>query len=115
MKLFNRDKLSTPVGRGVLAGIMEMSYIVLVVVFMMATESLMKPEKPGIMVAGMLVFLGLLVLSVAITGVLVFVWPAYYFIEKKYKESLYAFLGTAVTIFVIFAIVFLSATIVSLF
>ena len=115
MKLFNRDKFSTPVGRGVVAGIMQMAYISLVVVFMLATQNLMVPEKPGIMIVGMLSFLTLLVLSVAITGVLVFAWPAYYFMERKYKESLYAFLATAAAIFVIFAIVFLSATIVSLF
>lgn len=115
MKLFNRDKLSMPVGQGVVAGIMEMAYIVLVVAFIMLTNSLMNPDKPGIMILGMVSVLSLLVLSVAVSGVIVFAWPAYYFMERKYKESLHAFLGAAGAIFVIFAMVFLSGTIISFF
>lgn len=110
---FSRDRLSTPVGQGVVAGIMEVAYIVLVAVFMVATESLFATARPTIIIFGIIALLSLLVLSVAVSGVLMFVWPVHYFVEKKYKESLYAFLATAVTMFVIFAIVFLGAVMVS--
>ncbi len=111
---FGRDKLATPVGQGVIAGIMEVAYIVLVAIFMVATESLFATANPATIIFGIIAFLSLLVLSVAIAGVLVFAWPAYYFIEKKYQEALYAFLATAATIFVIFTLVFLGAALTTL-
>jgi magnesium-transporting ATPase (P-type) len=112
--IFNRDRLSTPVGQGVVAGIMQVAYIVLVAVFMIATESLFSTPKALIMIFGIVAFLCLLVLSVAVTGVIVFIWPAYYFSERKYKESLYSFMATVGTIFVIFAVIFIFSALTSL-
>jgi hypothetical protein len=113
-KIFNRDKLSAPVANGVVAGIMEVAYIVILAIFMVATESLFSAPQAWVMIFGIVAFLCLLVLSVAVSGVLIFGWPAYYFLEKQYKEALYAFLATTVSVFVIFAIIFLITSLSSL-
>lgn len=115
LKFWRRDKLSTPVAHGVVSGIMQVCYIVLVAFFMGATENLFSASKPGLMIFGIICVLSLLVLSVAISGVLIFGWSAYYFLEKKYREALNCFVAVSTTIFVIFAIIFILATIVSLF
>jgi len=106
--LFNRDRISGPVGQGVVAGLMELAYIALVAVFMVGTQALVANQTASWMaVFGILVFLSLFVVSAAVSGVLTLGYPLYYFLEHKYKEALYAFLGTVATMFVIFAIIFL--------
>lgn len=114
-KIFKRDKLSVPVSQGVIAGIMEVAYIMLVAVFVVATDNLFASPRSGVMIFGIVCVLSLLVLSVAVSGVLVFSWPAYYFMERKYKEAVNCFIATAASIFVIFAIIFILASLATLF
>ena len=113
-KLFHRDRLSTPVGQGVVAGITEAAYIVLVAVFIAGTETVFSSPASWNIVFGMVSLLVLLVMSVAISGALIFGWPARYFMEKKYKESLASFLAAIATMFVVFAVIFLVAAVSTL-
>lgn len=115
-KLFRRDKQSAPVGQGVLTGLMEVCYIALVAIFMVGTNSFFSnvPASSWLNVFGIICLLSLFVLSVGVSGLLVFGWPAHYIMEHKYKEALAAILGTIFTMFVIFALIFFGASLVSL-
>jgi hypothetical protein len=110
IRFLNRDKLSMPVGQGVIAGIMEVCYIALVSIFIVGTQSFFSNSQSWMAVFGIVGFLSLLVLSVAVSGVLVFGYPAQYFMERKYKEALSTLISTAATMFVILAIIFLAAS-----
>lgn len=112
---FRRDHWSTPVGQGVVAGIMEVCYIALVAIFMIGTQTFLVTVDPWAAVFGIIAFLSLLVLSVAVSGVIVFGWPVRYFLEKKYVEALASFVGVAGSMFVIFAVIFISLAIVGVF
>lgn len=114
-KMFKIDKTTTPVGEGVVTGIMEVCYIALVAIFMVGTQSFFNDNDPSpwLNVFGIVCMLSLLVLSVGISGLMVFGWPLHYFMERKYEEALAAFFSTVSTMFVIFAIIFIGATIVS--
>ena len=116
ISLFNRDRTSTPVSEGVVTGIMEVCYIALVALFMVGTQSFFANSGPSnwLNVFGIVCLLSLLVLSVGISGLLVFGWPAHYFMEKKYEEALASFLATAVSMFVIFALIFFIASLTTL-
>lgn len=113
-KLFHRDRLSAPAGQGVVAGITEVAYIALVAIFIAGTDSIFSSPSPWGMVFGVVSVLSLLVMSAAISGVLIFGWPIRYFWENKYKEALTSFLATMAAMFVIFAAIFLIAAISTL-
>ena len=104
---FNRDQMSQPVGQGVVAGIMQVAYIALVAIFMAGTQAFLATTKPWSAIFGVIAFLSLLVLSVAVTGVIIFGWPIVYSLDKRYKEALTVFVSTVATMFVIFAIIFI--------
>ncbi|MEI6288779.1 MAG: hypothetical protein WCP18_04405 [bacterium] len=94
---------------GIIAGLLESVYVLLVGVMFLLVQSFSSgPAQPGglVVVLFFASFLTLLVLSVAISGVLVFGLPAYYFLQKKYREGVVAVLATIATvaIFLIFAI-----------
>ncbi len=110
-KFFHRDRLSTPVAQGVVAGITEVAYITLVAIFIAGTDSIFSSPSPWGLVFGIISILSLLVMSVAISGVLVFGWPIRYFWENKYQEALFSFLATMAAMFIIFATIFLIAII----
>jgi len=110
---FKRDRFSTPAGQGLVAGIMEVCYIALVAIFMVGTQTFFATPRPWTAVFGIVAFLALLVLSVAVSGVIVFIWPVRYFLDKRYKESLTAFISTAATMFVIFAVIFIGLALFS--
>ncbi|MFA5020855.1 MAG: hypothetical protein WC517_02220 [Patescibacteria group bacterium] len=116
LSLFNRDRTSKPVSEGVITGIMEVCYIALVALFMVGTQSFFADSGPStwLNVFGIVCLLSLLVLSVGISGLLVFGWPAHYVMEKKYEEALASFLATVVSMFVIFALVFFIASLSTL-
>lgn len=112
---FKRDHWSAPVGQGVVAGLMEVCYIALVAIFMIGTQTFLSTVDPWAAVFGIIAFLSLLVLSVAVTGVIIFGWPLRYFLEKKYSEALAAFVGTVGAMFVIFAVVFIALALIGAF
>jgi len=112
---FKRDHWSAPVGQGVVAGLMEVCYIALVAIFMIGTQTFLVTVDPWAAVFGIIAFLSLLVLSVAVSGVIIFGWPARYFLEKKFSEALASFIGVVGAMFVIFAIIFIGLAIVAAF
>lgn len=116
MSIFNSDHLSMPVGQGVVAGLMEVCYIALVAIFMVGTGSFFNNAAPSpwLNVFGIVCMLSLLVLSVGISGVLVFGWSAHYLMEKKYNEALTVFISTVATMFVIFGLIFSVASLTTL-
>lgn len=113
---FRRDKESGPVSQGVVTGIMEVCYIALVAIFMVGTGGFFNGNElsPWMNVFGIICMLSLLVLSVGISGLLVFGWPLHYFMERKYEEAVSAFFATIIAMFVIFAIIFIGASLTSL-
>lgn len=113
--LFNRDRESAPVSQGVITGVMEVCYIALVAIFLVGTQSFFSGSAPSpwMNVFGIVCLLSLLVLSVGVSGLFVFGWPAHYVMEKKYEEALASFFATAATMFVIFAIIFIGASLTS--
>lgn len=113
-KLFFKDRVSTPAGQGAIAGVAEAFYIALVAVFMASTQILFATPNASNVVFGIISFLILFVISVAISGFLVFGWPIHYFLEKKYREAVFAFAGTIATMFIIFALLFVAVALISL-
>lgn len=113
---FNRDRISGPVGQGVITGIMEVCYIALVAIFMVGTQSFFNSAAPSpwLNVFGIVCLLSLLVLSVGISGVLVFGWPIHFVMEKKYDQALSSFIATIATMFVIFGLIFSVASLTTL-
>jgi hypothetical protein len=109
------DLLAKPLQEGFVCGLLEVVYIFLVGLFILGTETLFAGPKPWLMILGIVAFLILTVLSVAITVVLIFNKPLYYFFEKKYKDSCLAFSGVVGALFLTFMIIFLLAALVSLF
>ncbi len=115
--LFTRDNLvSEPVRNGFFAGLAQVAFIFLIGIFILGTESLFAGNSSAwLMILGIVAFLILIVLSVAITGVLIFGWFIYYFFLKKYESAFLAFMGTTGALFLVFMIIFLLAFMVSLF
>lgn len=94
---------------GFLGGIFQASYIFLVVLAMSVLDRAM-PHPPQIM-AGFMV-LSLFVFSVAVSGVLVFGYPAYLGFQKRYAEALMTLVTTLVTIAMIGILVFILVSII---
>jgi hypothetical protein len=115
-KLFTKDNLlSKPVLQGFICGLLEVAYILLIGIFIAGTESLFAGPKSWMIILGIVAFLILVVLSVAVTAVLVFYWPLYYFFERKFEEARLSFLGVVSSLFLIFMLIFLLTTLASLF
>lgn len=84
---------------GFLGGIIEALYVFFVVALMrILSSSVSLPNDP--LAAGMLLLL-LLVFSVAISGILVFGYPAYLAFQKKYAEALATVITTLAALAII--------------
>jgi len=104
--MFKRDKVS-PIGDGILAGVLEVGFAFILSIFLVGSQTFLQTPHPWLVVFGIVAFLCLIVISAAISAVLVLGWPFYYFLEKKYREALQALAATLITMFVFFAIMFL--------
>lgn len=98
---------------GVVAGLSEVAYIALVVVFMLTTQGLFSPEAPAVIILGMFSFLILFVISGAVSLALLFAKPLSYFEQKKTTEALICFNSSLLTMFVLFALVLILAGVIS--
>ena len=85
---------------GILGGILEVIYIVLVALFMQGAENWFSGS--GIF-TGVLV-LTLFVFSAAISGLLVLGYPAYLALQKNYKEAILTVLISLMVIFILFIV-----------
>lgn len=82
---------------GIGAGIAEILYVFLVVLFFMYVPNLI-PQADSILMP--LFMLLLFVLSAGISGLLVFGRPAYLFLQKQYTPAIWTLLSTLLTIFI---------------
>jgi len=103
--MFGKQKIneSAVLKFGFLGGILEAVYVFLVVSLM---NFLSKTATPADLVGGFLILL-LLVFSAAVSGVLVFGYPAYLAFQKRFAESLMTALTTLVTLAIIGIAVFI--------
>ncbi len=114
MLKFKKDCSHEQVAEGVVAALVEIAYIILIGVFFLIAEVIF-PVQPGLMILGIVAFFILLVVSVAVSAVLVLGKPGYYFLQKQYAEALTVFCSTIVTFFtVFFLIVFVSILLVAI-
>lgn len=83
---------------GFLGGIAEVTYVFLVVVSMSIVENSLPrgPHASQVMVGFM--FLLVFVFSAAVSGILVFGYPTYLALQKRYAEALMTGLTTLVTL-----------------
>ncbi|MEK7653568.1 MAG: hypothetical protein AAB358_03745 [Patescibacteria group bacterium] len=95
-----QEKKSEVMLAGILTGIIEVCYIFLVGYFIMSANALF--PAAGNTIFAIVTMLTLLVISVVISGVLVFGLPVYYFIQKKNREIVWSLVSTFATIFVLF-------------
>jgi len=86
---------------GVIAGVAEVLYIGLTVVFSLIAESTF-PSDGTVIITSALAFLVLLVLSAAVSATLIFGWPLYYALKGRYAEAFAILLVTIGTLLAIF-------------
>ncbi|HNP75046.1 MAG TPA: hypothetical protein PKL09_01630 [bacterium] len=95
------------VKKGISAGLVEIAVIILIAFFFIASETLM-PAKSGSLVLGIAAVLVLLVIGAAIAGILVFGWPLYLALQKKYYEAVLVFCCTLATLLAFFLLIVLA-------
>jgi hypothetical protein len=81
-----KDDLSQIGKKGIVAGLLELLYVVLMAAFLLSAPILF-PITARSFILGPIIFLLATVFSVAFSGILVFGLPAYYFLNKKYREA----------------------------
>jgi len=105
--------LKEAMNQGAIAGLSEVAYIALVVIFMLLTQGLFSPESPTAVILGMFALLILFVISGAVSLALLFAKPFAYFEQKKSAEALVCFNSSLVVMSILFALVLLLAGIIS--
>lgn len=106
--MFELKDESIQVKAGILAGLLESLYVLVVAVIMMKIGEIM-PQEDGIFGIGM--FLILLVFSAGISGVFVFGLPIHLFLEKRVKDAVKVMTTTFLTLMGVFFITMLFAAI----
>ncbi len=94
--------------RAMIAGLLELAYIV-VVAFFFAAAGAAFSAGPEAVIIGAVTFLILLVMSVAVSGVLVFGYPVYYLLRRQEEEAILAIKVTLGTMAVAFIFLFFLA------
>lgn len=104
--MFKKQKIneSEVLKFGFLGGIAEAAYVFLVICLMTTLDKTVSPTPNFI--AGFLVLI-LLVFSVAVSGILVFGYPAYLAFQKRFAEALMTGITTLVTLAIIGILVFI--------
>lgn len=104
--MFELKDESHQVKSGILAGLLESLYVIVIALLMMELTSLMLYVEQ---VLAMGLMLMLLVFSAAISGVLVFGLPIYLFLQKRIKDAIRVMFTTFLTLLGIFFIILLFA------
>ena len=89
---------------GILGGIAELVYILVVALFVTSSSSLGSNVPPYL---GIILFLTVFVFSAAISGFFVLGYPAYLGLQKKYQEAIFTLMVTLATILVVLVALFL--------
>lgn len=88
---------------GILSGLLESIYVILVGLFMFTTDRMFSSdETPVINFVG---FLLLFVFSAGISGIIVFGYPIYLFTKQQYSSAIQTVIATFVTLLVLLAVV----------
>jgi len=105
--MFKKHKINDSVVLkfGFLGGVAEAAYILLVVSLMTFLEQIM-PKSPEGIVAPLLILL-LFVFSAAVSGILVFGYPAYLAFQKRFSEALMTAVTTLITMAIIGILAFI--------
>lgn len=82
---------------GIMGGLLEVIYIVLVALFMQNSEKWF--SGPGVF--GIIFMLTIFVLSAALSGLLVLGYPVYLALQKNFKEAILTVLASLAVIFVL--------------
>ncbi len=95
------------VNKGIIAGLIEAAYIIIISLFVLSAGAIFPANSP-LMALGLVAFVILLVISVSITGIIIFGVPVYFLLNKKYQQAL-TFLGssllTLLVVFLLFAVI----------
>ncbi|MBP6942836.1 MAG: hypothetical protein KBB55_02215 [Candidatus Buchananbacteria bacterium] len=110
MQMFLRPRTTRRelVKDGVISGLLEVVYIGFVSLFF-SIAAIAFPDDSNLVAIGAICFLSLVVLSVAVSGILIFGYPLYYALQKKYEEALAILFVTCGTLLVVFALLVLGA------
>ena len=106
-----KSNSSEIVKQAVLVGFLEVVYVFLVGLFLFVAGSSF-PSVGDRAILGVLAFLTLLVVSVAVSGLLVFGYPVYYVMQKKYDEAMLSLAITLGVIAIFLVIIILGVIIV---
>jgi len=87
------------------AGLAEIACIIIVVLVMLGMDPFFKASEQVGGPLAIIAVLMLLVFSAAISGLIVFGYPAYLFLQKQYKQAICTLIRTLLTIAVGFIIV----------
>ncbi|MFA5048852.1 MAG: hypothetical protein WC516_07555 [Patescibacteria group bacterium] len=113
MLRFKKDQRKELVTQGIVAGLVEVAYIVLVALFFLFTQIILPANSGGLVIFGMIALLILLVFSVALSGAIVFGHSLHYLWQKKYQEAMTVFFATMLTMLASFLVVVAIAVIFS--
>jgi len=89
---------------GILGGILEAVYCALIALLFFGFGRVFQ-GTPDNQVLAPLIMLLILVISVAISGFLVFGYPAYLVYQRQFKEGIYTALLSLATLFIIFSLI----------
>lgn len=103
-------KAKEVIGKGIVAGIIQTAFIILVCMFVLSAGAIFPADSPFV-IMGLIAFIILLVISVAVSGLVIFGVPFYLFFQKKYKESL-NFLATTLITLLLFFVIFISLSLI---
>lgn len=102
----NKKEPLSAVKKGILAGVGEVIFISLVSLFLAASQALFHAGSKSL-IFGISASLLLLVLGVAVSGLLIFGYPAYYFLNKQHRAALVFLAGALGAMIVIFLLLVL--------
>jgi hypothetical protein len=91
--------------KGIGAGAAQIAYIILVVLLILSLDRFMNDSAGGPL--AMVLVLTLLVFSAAVSGLLVFGYPALFALQRKFNEAIMTLLVTLLTILACFIVVLL--------
>ncbi|MFA6422405.1 MAG: hypothetical protein WCV92_03340 [Candidatus Buchananbacteria bacterium] len=103
-------KAKEVISKGIVAGLIQAAFIILVCLFVLSAGAIFPANSPFV-ILGLVALLILLVISVAVSAVIIFAIPAYLFFQKKYKEAL-SYIGSALIVLLLIFVVFVSLALI---
>lgn len=108
--MFKKIDKSLLYKKGVWAGIAQMLYIILIVILISSIDKFMAENAGGAL--SMVAVLLLLVFSAGISGALIFGYPVYFALQKKYHEAIFTLAVSFLTLAACFILVLLIISII---